>query len=244
MTIDTNEIIEARKALYCLYGTVDTSIADDVRQRVEAAIASLAAELTGLRKENDTLRGLLGNSSKDCQYCGLPASEQGKCKSGFPGCSRAGDQQLGEYFATGYALECCEKELAQAKEQLAAREAAIFDLAEVVGFYANPETYFAIGFFPDPPNGKFMNDFYETELGQKPGKRARAILDKHGDVSFDNLREHEAKVLEEAAAELEGEVQDVSKVVEPLIAEYENRAVRRHQSVLRCMAQERRGHET
>ena len=91
---------------------------------------------------------------------------------------------------------------------------------------------------------KFMNDFYETELGQKPGKRARAILDKHGDVSFDNLREHEAKVLEEAAAELEGEVQDVSKVVEPLIAEYENRAVRRHQSVLRCMAQERRGHET
>src|SRR3972149_4674878 len=97
---------------------------------------------------------------------------------------------------TEYYLKRDEKcpycELAQAKEQLAAREAVISDLAEVICFYANPETYFAIGFFPDPPNGKFMDDFDETELGPKPGKRARAIFEKHGDVSFDNLREHEA----------------------------------------------------
>src|SRR3972149_3352988 len=81
-------------------------------KRIESAkkLRSLAAELTELRKENNTLRGLLGNSAKDCQYCGLPAAEQGRCKSGFPGCSRADDQQLGEYFAAGYALQCCEEE--------------------------------------------------------------------------------------------------------------------------------------
>src|SRR3990167_773928 len=113
MTTDTDRIEEARKALRCLYIAVDKSIADDIGQRVEAAFVSLSAELTGLRKENDTLRGLLGNSAKDCQYCGLPAAEQGRCKQGFPGCSRADDQQLGEYFAAGYGLECCEKELTE-----------------------------------------------------------------------------------------------------------------------------------
>ena len=121
MTTDTDRIEEARKALRCLYIAVDKSIADDIGQRVEATFVSLSAELTELRKENDTLRGLLGNSAKDCQYCGLPAAEQGKCKLGFPGCSRADDQQLGKYFAAGYALECCEKELTelrQAKESL------------------------------------------------------------------------------------------------------------------------------
>lgn len=48
-----------------------------------------------------------------------------------------------------------------------------------LGFYADPETYFAIGFFPDPPCGEFMDDFEETkDLGAKPGKRARAALDE------------------------------------------------------------------
>ena len=50
----------------------------------------------------------------------------------------------------------------------------LFDALE---FYADPATYFAIGFFPDPPNGDFMNDFSETELGHKPGKLARETLD-------------------------------------------------------------------
>ncbi len=56
---------------------------------------------------------------------------------------------------------------------------------EALEFYADPETYFAIGFFPNPPNGDFMDDFEELEgeLGHpdgstwvKPGKRARAAL--------------------------------------------------------------------
>ena len=50
-------------------------------------------------------------------------------------------------------------------------------------FYADPETYFAIAFFPDPPNGEFMEDFSDTgpELGSKPGKRAREALEREGE---------------------------------------------------------------
>jgi len=52
-------------------------------------------------------------------------------------------------------------------------------LVECLEFYADPGTYFAIGFFPDPPNGDFMNDFSETsELGMKPGKMARELIDE------------------------------------------------------------------
>ena len=48
---------------------------------------------------------------------------------------------------------------------------------ETLEFYADPHTYFAVGFFADPPNGDFMDDFSETEeLGSKPGRRAREAL--------------------------------------------------------------------
>jgi hypothetical protein len=50
-------------------------------------------------------------------------------------------------------------------------------LVQVLGFYADPETYIAIGFFPDRPCGRFINDFEELEeFGYKPGKAARAVL--------------------------------------------------------------------
>jgi hypothetical protein len=51
-------------------------------------------------------------------------------------------------------------------------------LEDVLEFYADPDTYFAIGFFPDEPAGEFMNDFEDLgiEFGYKPGKRARAAL--------------------------------------------------------------------
>jgi hypothetical protein len=52
----------------------------------------------------------------------------------------------------------------------------VAELRDVLKFYANPETYFAIGFFPDRPCGEFIDDFSETELDMKPGKRARAAL--------------------------------------------------------------------
>jgi len=60
------------------------------------------------------------------------------------------------------------------------KDEIIEELLETVAFYANPETYFAIGFFPDPPCGEFMEDFSDTdELGVKPGKMARNLLGKY-----------------------------------------------------------------
>jgi hypothetical protein len=51
-------------------------------------------EIDRLRRENDFLRAHCGTSAKSCVYCGLGSEEQGKCVLGFPGCSRADDQQL------------------------------------------------------------------------------------------------------------------------------------------------------
>jgi hypothetical protein len=65
---------------------------------------------------------------------------------------------------------------ARAKRDEAARRAD--RLAEALRFYADPETYLAIGFLPDPPCGEFMDDFDDQgpQLGMKPGRRARAVL--------------------------------------------------------------------
>ena len=44
---------------------------------------------------------------------------------------------------------------------------------ETLKFYADPDTYFAIAFLPDPPCGEFINDFDEL---RKPGALARKTL--------------------------------------------------------------------
>lgn len=49
-------------------------------------------------------------------------------------------------------------------------------LISTISFYADPVTYFAIGFNPDHPSGDFMDDFSETVMGSKPGKLARKTL--------------------------------------------------------------------
>jgi len=46
-------------------------------------------------------------------------------------------------------------------------------LIEALAFYADTDTYFAIGIFPDPPCGDFITDFDEHK---KPGARARKAL--------------------------------------------------------------------
>ena len=61
-------------------------------------------------------------------------------------------------------------------------------LTQALGFYASPETYFAIGFFPDPPCGDFVDDFsedYDHDFmeGPRPGKRAREALFPNGENS-------------------------------------------------------------
>lgn len=73
-------------------------------------------EFLKIMEENVILRGLLGNSSKDCPYCGLPAKDQGRCAYGFPGCPRADDQSLGEYFVAGYERDMLKEEVSRLKE--------------------------------------------------------------------------------------------------------------------------------
>jgi hypothetical protein len=49
--------------------------------------------------------------------------------------------------------------------------------SDALWFYGNPETYFAIGIFPDPPCGEFIEDFSDCGiLRMKPGKLARETL--------------------------------------------------------------------
>ena len=52
-------------------------------------------------------------------------------------------------------------------------------LLEALEFYADPESYVAIGFFPDPPCGAFADDVSDTgeQWGHRPGKKARAVLE-------------------------------------------------------------------
>lgn len=57
-------------------------------------------------------------------------------------------------------------------------------LADALRFYADPESYFGIGFFTDPPCGNFANDCNEVAdatgyVYMRPGKLARAALTAH-----------------------------------------------------------------
>ena len=54
----------------------------------------------------------------------------------------------------------------------------VHKLLMALNYYADPDTYFAIGVFPDPPCGDFINDYSDTEIGEKPGKLARQVLDE------------------------------------------------------------------
>lgn len=82
------------------------------------AHADALEENARLRADNDTLRGLLGNSALPCPYCGLAAEDQSKCARGFPGCARADDQMLSKHFADGYRAERAEAELAKLRQKL------------------------------------------------------------------------------------------------------------------------------
>lgn len=53
------------------------------------------------------------------------------------------------------------------------------EMRAVLEFYADPQTYFAVMLVSDPPAGDIMEDFGSTELGMKPGKKARDLLDRY-----------------------------------------------------------------
>ena len=48
-----------------------------------------------LQMENDTLKAYLAESEYRCIYCHLPSDQMSRCPSGFPGCGRADDWQMG-----------------------------------------------------------------------------------------------------------------------------------------------------
>lgn len=59
------------------------------------------------------------------------------------------------------------------------------ELVDALKFYADPNTYFAIGFFPDAPCGQFIKDFSDDHgdsesEGHRPGKLARKVLTDSG----------------------------------------------------------------
>ena len=52
-------------------------------------------------------------------------------------------------------------------------------LLNALSFYADEDTYFAIGIFPDKPCGDFIKDFSKDTLGtMRPGKKARKTIEK------------------------------------------------------------------
>lgn len=79
-----------------------------------------------------------------------------------------------------FQLEEAQKEIARLHGEHAGKIFRINEVCEemvlALEFYADPETWIAVGLFPDPPCGEIMNDFSETSYGDKPGKRARMAL--------------------------------------------------------------------
>jgi hypothetical protein len=60
-------------------------------------------------------------------------------------------------------------------------EAKLAEAIKLIKFYGCPDTYHAIGFYPDEPCGAFMTDFgtnYDSEHYDRPmaGRRARRFL--------------------------------------------------------------------
>lgn len=54
----------------------------------------------------------------------------------------------------------------------------IREVIEALGFYADPDTYFAVAFLSDPPCGDFMTDISSVDGKVEPGNRARRALAK------------------------------------------------------------------
>ena len=104
-------------------------------------------------------------------------------------------EKAGRFDANKAAIECAESQRAALRDLNAAHATIKLEfermrldradawaktarLAKSLVFYAEPGTYFAVAFTFDPPTGGFDDDFEETELGWKPGKRAREALGK------------------------------------------------------------------
>jgi hypothetical protein len=76
----------------------------------------------------------------------------------------------------------------------------IQDLEEALEFYADPDSYFAVGFFIDRPAGGFADDFSDDHDGdyERPmaGKLAREVLSHIKKVNLDHFNKNEKKFVE------------------------------------------------
>ncbi len=77
--------------------------------------------------------------------------------------------------------------LAKTKDKTKRMGRHIGRMIQALTFYADPETYFAIGFMGDPPHGPFLEDFEEIDGAHRPGKKARAALDETAAISPEDL---------------------------------------------------------
>lgn len=100
------EILQARY----LRVTAQIALTESAYNASLAAQTAILDKYEAVKKENDFLRAVVGNSDKACVYCGLGAENQGQCVSGFPGCARGDDQSLCRNFGDAAALHDLQKE--------------------------------------------------------------------------------------------------------------------------------------
>ena len=132
-------------------------------------IDALKAEDKRLReacaRTNDIICQILGPALGFPRYC--------DDQKNFPGATAEDGVCTGPWVAEDLASLAAERIAKLMRD----REA----LGEALGFYADPETYFAIVFIPDRPCGEFIDDFSDDYghpdlTGHRPGKLARKVV--------------------------------------------------------------------
>ena len=95
----------------------------------------------------------------------------------------ASDEELDEAIEkseTEFFGENKDKKIERLLERAKKAEEEVKKLSEALYFYADPDSYFGIAFFPDPPCGSFMDDFSGDHEGDfdrnMPGDLARKTL--------------------------------------------------------------------
>ena len=99
-------------------------------------------------------------------------------------CLVLGLYRPGDYTTIAGLLHSWSEALLSERETLAREKAELVEkvrvLSEALEFYADPDSYCAIGFFPDRPCGEFMDDFSRVADADynrpMPGMKARAAL--------------------------------------------------------------------
>jgi hypothetical protein len=84
----------------------------------------------------------------------------------------------------------------KAEAALADRDRQVRELRDALAFYADPDTYFAIGFAGDSPCGEFLEDLEEIGGAPRPGKRARAALTQPSSAPLQQDRRYTKPIIQ------------------------------------------------